>query len=39
MALGRIEIVNNRNLDLNRAMLSRSVAAIQDHDGFSLRPD
>ena len=39
MALGRIEIVNDRNLDLNRAMLSRSVAAIQDHDGFSLRPD
>jgi hypothetical protein len=39
MASGRIEIVNERNMDLARTMLSRSVAAIEDHDCLSLRPD
>lgn len=39
MAGGRIEVVNERNLELTRTMLSRSVAAIEDHDGLSLRPD
>lgn len=39
MAEGRIEIVNDRNEQLNRAMLARSVAAIEDHDAFSLGPD
>lgn len=39
MASGRIEIVNERNMELARTMLSRSVAAIEDHDCLSLRPD
>ena len=39
MAEGRIEIVNDRNQQLTRTMLNRSVAAIEDHDGLSLRPD
>lgn len=39
MAGGGIEVVNERNMDLARTMLSRSVAAIEDHDGLSLRPD
>jgi len=39
MAGGRIEVVNERNLALARTMLSRSVAAIEDHDCLSIRPD
>lgn len=39
MAGGRIEVVNERNMALARTMLSRSVAAIEDHDCLSLRPD
>jgi hypothetical protein len=39
MAEGRIEIVNDRNQKLTRTILNRSVAAIEDHDGLSLRPD
>jgi hypothetical protein len=36
---GRIEIANDRQLKLLRAMLDRSVSAIEDHDALSLRPD
>ncbi|ORB68821.1 phosphotransferase [Mycolicibacterium tusciae] len=39
MASGRIEVVNERNMELARTMLSRSVAAMEDHDCLSLRPD
>ena len=39
MAEGRIEIVNDRNQKLIRTIVNRSVAAIEDHDGLSLRPD
>jgi hypothetical protein len=39
MAGGRIEVVNERNMELARTMLSRSVAAIEDHDALALRPD
>ena len=39
MAGGRIEIVNDRNRALARTMLSRAVAALEDHDALSLRPD
>ncbi len=39
IAAGRIDIANDRQLDLLRSMLSRSVTAIEDHDGTALRPD
>ncbi|MCV7300100.1 DUF1679 domain-containing protein [Mycobacterium barrassiae] len=39
MAGGRIEVANERNLQLAHTMLTRCVAAIEDHDGLSLRPD
>jgi len=39
LAGGRIAVANERNLALARTMLSRSVAAIEDHDCLSIRPD
>jgi len=39
IAAGRIDIVNERQLDLLRAMLNRSATAIEDHDALMLRPD
>jgi hypothetical protein len=39
MAEGRIEVVNDRQQQLHHAMLSRCVAALEDHDGLSLGPD
>jgi hypothetical protein len=39
IAAGRIEIANDRQLDLLRAMLDRSATAIEDHDALVLRPD
>lgn len=36
---GRIEPANDRQVDLLRAMLRGSVAAIEDHDALALRPD
>lgn len=38
IAEGRIAIVNDRSQELTRTMLNRAVAAIDDHDGFSLGP-
>ncbi len=39
MAEGRIEIVNDRNQELARAMRTRAVTAIEDNDGLCLGPD
>jgi len=39
MAEGRIEIINERNRKLARTMMTRGVAALEDHDGLSLGPD
>ena len=39
IATGRIEMANERHLELCRTMLDGAVAAIEDHDGLSLRPD
>lgn len=39
MAEGRIEIVNDRNQRLARTMLTRGVAALEDHGGLALGPD
>ena len=39
MAAGRIDIANDRQLELLRAMVNRAVTAIEDHDCLSLRPD
>lgn len=39
VAAGRIEIVNDRQLELLRTMLTRSASAIEDHDAMALRPD
>jgi hypothetical protein len=36
---GRIDIVNDRQLELLRAMVDRAATAIEDHDCLSLRPD
>lgn len=36
---GRIEAANDRQVDLLRAMLRGSVAAIEDHDALAVRPD
>jgi hypothetical protein len=36
---GRIDIANDRQLDLLHAMLDRAVSALEDHDAFALRPD
>ncbi|MGV0851536.1 phosphotransferase family protein [Mycolicibacterium phlei] len=39
IGVGKIEITNDRHLRLMRRMLAGAVAAIEDHDGFSLTPD
>ena len=39
MAAGRIDIANDRQLELVRTMVNRAELAIEDHDGLSLRPD
>jgi len=39
IAAGRIDIANDRQLELLRAILDRSAAAIEDHDALVLRPD
>lgn len=38
-AEGRIKVVNDRNRRLVRTMFTRAVAALEDHDAFSLSPD
>ena len=38
LVAGRIEVVNDRHLDLLRTMAS-GAAAIEDHDALALRPD
>ncbi|MDT5339902.1 MAG: hypothetical protein QOD90_5407 [Mycobacterium sp.] len=39
LAAGRIELANDRQLKLLRAILDWSAAAIEDHDALALRPD
>ncbi|WP_422747947.1 phosphotransferase [Mycobacterium sp. WMMD1722] len=39
LAAGRVDIVNDRQLALVRAMFTNAVTALGDHDAFSLRPD
>ena len=39
MAAGRIDIANDRQLELVRTMVKHAELAIEDHDGLSLRPD
>lgn len=39
IGVGRIDIANDRQLELLRVMVDRSVTAIEDHDCLSLRPD
>jgi hypothetical protein len=39
IATGRIELANERHLELCHTMLDGAMAAIEDHDGLSLRPD
>jgi hypothetical protein len=39
IGVGRIDVANDRQLELLRTMLDRSVSAIEDHDALSLRPD
>ena len=39
IATGRIDIANERQLELLRAMADRSVLAIEDNDALALRPD
>lgn len=39
IAEGRIEVVNDRSARLARTMFHRAVAAVEDHDVFSLEPD
>ena len=36
---GRMDIANDRQLELLHAMVDRAVTAIEDHDCLSLRPD
>ena len=36
---GRIDVANDRQLELLRTMLERAASAIEDHDALSLRPD
>ncbi|AGB22984.1 protein of unknown function (DUF227) [Mycobacterium sp. JS623] len=36
---GRIDVANDRQLDLLRVMLDRAATAIEDHDAIALRPD
>lgn len=39
MAEGRIEVVNDRNLQLTRTMLERAAAAIEDHGALYVGPE
>jgi len=39
LAAGRIDVVNERQVELLRAMLHRCAAAIEDHEALSIRPD
>ncbi|VEG42657.1 protein of uncharacterised function (DUF227) [Mycolicibacterium flavescens] len=39
MAEGRIQVVNERSLRLTRTMFHRAVAALEDHDAFTLSLD
>ncbi len=39
LAAGYLDLANERQLDLMRAMLSGAVAAIDDHDAAALQPD
>ena len=39
LVAGRIEVVNDRHLELLRTMASGAAAAIEDHDALALRPD
>jgi aminoglycoside phosphotransferase (APT) family kinase protein len=39
MAVGRIDVANDRQLELSRTMLQGAATAIEDHDALSLRPD
>jgi hypothetical protein len=36
---GRLDVANERQLELLHAMLDRCAAAIEDHDALALRPD
>jgi hypothetical protein len=36
---GRLDVANDRQLELLHTMLDGAVMAIGDHDGLSLRPD
>jgi hypothetical protein len=36
---GRIEMANERHLDLLQIIFNRAAAAIEDHDALALRPD
>ena len=36
---GRLDLANDRQLELLHAMLDRCAAAIEDHDALALRPD
>jgi hypothetical protein len=39
MAIGRIDVANDRQLELSRTMINGAAMAIEDHDALSLRPD
>lgn len=39
IAAGRIDVANDRQLELLRCMLDRAAAAVEDHDCLALRPD
>ena len=39
LAAGRIEVVNDRQLELLRTMTAGAAAAIEDNDALALRPD
>jgi aminoglycoside/choline kinase family phosphotransferase len=39
IGFGRIDVANDRQLQLLRTMLDGAVMAIEDHDALSLRPD
>ncbi len=38
IAAGRIDVANDRQLELSRTMLNGAATAIEDHDALSLRP-
>lgn len=39
LGAGRVDVANDRQLELLRAIFERSASAIEDHDALSLRPD